>query len=57
MDFLTSENCETLQNDAQLKECIQGDPHCGKNFGELCEKGCFEVTIDFQNMAIIEGAG
>jgi hypothetical protein len=46
---------ETFNLLAESKEfnCQQGDPHCLKNYGEKCEKGCFEIRVDLQTMTVI----
>lgn len=38
-------------------ECLQNDPHCGMLYGDKCERGCFEVTVEtnqFQRLINIE---
>lgn len=37
--------------------CKQGDPHCGVNYGDKCERGCFNVTVEtdeFERLVNIE---
>jgi len=54
MQFHSSEYASQLKREAEQKKCLQDDPHCPKMDGDLCEKGCFEVTVDLQTMTIVK---
>lgn len=53
MEFYLTEYVSLLKQEADDKyHCAQNDPHCQKIQGNLCERGCFEITIDLQTMTI-----
>lgn len=54
MEFHSTEYCSLLKSEADANTCCRGNPHCPKLFGDLCEEGCFEITIDLQTMTIVE---
>lgn len=54
MEFKANNDVHHLALEAQQPECAQGDPHCNKIMGDLCERGCFEITIDLQTMTVCE---
>lgn len=37
----------------RIRQCDQGDPHCPRNYGESCERGCDDGLL---NPAMIEAA-
>jgi hypothetical protein len=57
MKFLADSETLTLLSEAKASECLQEDPHCPKNFGEHCERGCFEITIDLQSLTVVGCGG
>lgn len=54
LEIPTTEYISLLAQEAKDSMCAQSDPHCAKNHGDLCERGCFEVTIDLQTMTVVE---
>lgn len=37
----------------RIRQCDQGDPHCPRNYGESCERGCDDGLL---NPVMIEAA-
>lgn len=56
MKFIPNNYCILLKQEADSRDCSKGNPHCPKFYGDLCEEGCFEVTIDLQTMTIVQEA-
>ncbi len=51
MEFYSTEYVSLLKQEADDKyHCSQNSPYCTKIQGDLCEKGCYEITIDLQTM-------
>ena len=39
-----------------IRGCEQHDPHCPENYGDKCERGCYEVVVDtreYEHLTII----
>lgn len=54
LEIQETQYIRNIVEEAKDHECVQCDPHCAKNWGELCERGCFEVTLDLQTMTLSE---
>jgi hypothetical protein len=54
MEFMATEYIHLLKQEADTHDCTQGDPYCPKVMGDLCTRGCFEITIDLQTMTMVE---
>jgi hypothetical protein len=54
LEIKITEHIACLVEEAKASDCVISDPTCQKVFGDLCARGCFEVTVDLQTMQVIE---
>ena len=54
MEFFSTEYVTLLKCEANQNECIQSDPYCPKTHGDLCQRGCFDITVDLQTMTVVD---